>query len=270
MYYEKRPNLPRNFVPQHWFDLGPSMTGRDEKLAAWPRTKEVVSDQLAEYYGLITHLDVQIGRILDALDKSGRANDTIIIYAADHGLAVGSHGLLGKQSVYEHSQKCPLIMVGPGIPKHQSTDAFTYLHDIFPTVTALTGVTPPANLDGHDLSPLWRGEKDKVRDSVFLSFTDHSRAINDGRYKLIRYPQIDHTQLFDLDNDPDEMEDLAENADQAERIEQLTAMLEQWQQDSGDTQPLVVENPKPKEIKLAGREREPDKWQPEWIIKKYF
>jgi arylsulfatase A-like enzyme len=270
MYYEERPNMPRNFQPQHPFDIGRTMTGRDENLAGWPRKKEVVADQLAEYYGLITHLDEQIGRILKTLEGSPHANNTVIIYAADHGLAVGSHGLLGKQSVYEHSQRCPLIFSGPGIPKRQSSEAFTYLLDIFPTVATITGVTPPGNLDGHDLSAIWRDERQTVRDSVFLSFTDVSRSVRDEQYKLIRYPQIDHTQLFDLIADPDEMDNLAENPEQAEKIEELTALLKQWQEKVGDTQSLTVENPKPKMINLTGREREPDKWQPEWIIEKYF
>ncbi len=270
MYYERRPNLPRNFMPQHPFDLGPAMTVRDEDLAAWPRTKEVVSDQLAEYYGLITHLDDQIGRILGALDASPHAANTVIIYAADHGLAVGSHGLLGKQNVYEHSQRCPLVFTGPGIPKGQSSDAFTYLLDIFSTVASITGMTPPAELDGHDLSAIWHGGTRSVRDSVFLAYTDICRSVRDEQFKLIRYPQIDHTQLFDLKTDPDEMNNLADDPAQAQRVEQLTALLKQWQERSGDTLPLTVENPKPKEIDLTGRERKPDRWQPEWIIEKYY
>ncbi len=108
-------------MPQHPFDHG-ALIIRDENLAAWPRTEEVVRDQLAEYYGLITHLDEQVGRILAALDENGQAENTIVVYAADHGLAVGSHGLLGKQNLYEHSMRCPLIVRGPGIPQG-STDA---------------------------------------------------------------------------------------------------------------------------------------------------
>ena len=270
MYYNNRPPLPENFLPQHPFNLGPNMTGRDEKLAAWPRAKEVVSDQLAEYYGMVTHLDGQIGRVLKALEESGHGDDTIILYAADHGLAVGSHGLLGKQSIYEHSQKCPLIFVGPGIPKGQSTKSFSYLLDIFPTLASLTGVTPPAGIDGHDLSPIWRGEKQKVRDSVFLAFTNWMRSVRDERYKLIRYPQIDYAQLFDLQNDPHEMHSLAADPAQAARIEKMTEMLKQWQAKAGDSQSLTVDKPQPKEIDLTGRKRQPDKWQPDWIIKKYF
>ena len=131
MYYEKRPPLPRNFMPQHPFHNG-WMTGRDEALAPWPRTRDVISDQLCEYYGLITHMDEQIGRVMDALERSGRAKDTIVVFSADHGLSVGSHGLLGKQSVYEHAMGCPLVIAGPGIPKG-SSPALTYLLDLMPT-----------------------------------------------------------------------------------------------------------------------------------------
>ena len=80
----------------------------------------MISDQLCEYYGLITHLDEQVGRILAALRESPHADNTIVIYTADHGLGMGSHGLLGKQNIYEQSMKCPLIIRGPGIPAGKS------------------------------------------------------------------------------------------------------------------------------------------------------
>lgn len=267
-YYRARPPLPANYLPQHPFDNG-SIGGRDENLGPWPRTKELVSDQLCEYYGLITHMDEQIGRVLRALGASGRAKNTIVIYAADHGLAVGSHGLLGKQSVYEHSMKCPLVVAGPGVPRGE-TRAYTYLLDLFPTVCALTDVAPPAGLDGERLDVLWRGERASVRDSLFLGYVRFARSVQDGRWKLIRYPQIDKTQLFDLSTDPHETKDLSADAAQAPRLESLTALLRSWQAKLGDTQPLTVPNPKPGAVDYDGKPRPPDQWQPEWIRKKYF
>ncbi|MHC4176642.1 MAG: sulfatase-like hydrolase/transferase [Planctomycetota bacterium] len=267
-YYGQRPPLPKNFMPQHPFDNG-NMGGRDENLAPWPRTKEVVSDQLCEYYGLITHMDGQIGRLLAALKETGHADDTLIVYAADHGLAVGSHGLLGKQSIYEHSMKCPLIFTGPGIPKGQS-QALTYLLDVFPTVCSLTGVDVPAKVEGKSLRPIWQGKADRVRDSLFLSFRHLMRSVRDDRWKLIRYPQINHTQLFDLENDPDELNNLADDPAQAERVEKMTALLVQWQKKVDDKQPLASDKAKPKEIDMTGRPRKPDRWQPKWIRDKYF
>lgn len=269
MYYNHRPPLPKNFMPQHPFDNG-HMVGRDESLAAWPRTKQVVSDQLAEYYGLITHLDEHIGRVLAALRESPHARNTIVIYAADHGLALGSHGLLGKQSVYEHSMGCPLIFAGPGIPAGESTEAFSYLLDVFPTICGLTGIAAPPDLDGADLRPIWEKRADKVRDSVFLSFKDVQRAVRTERWKLIRYPQINHTQLFDLKNDPDELRNLAEDPAHGERVENMMSRVKAWQNKAGDSQPLRVDRPKPKAIDLTGRKRTPDRWQPAWIRAKYF
>ena len=268
-YYRSRPPLPPNFMPQHPFDNG-HMTGRDEELGAWPRTALVVGDQLAEYYGMITHLDEQIGRILESLKRSGKAENTYVIFTADHGLAVGSHGLLGKQNIYEHSMQSPLIVRGPDVPRGKSTEAFTYILDLFPTVLGLAGAASPGGIDGIDIRPLWTGEKQKTRDTMFLSFRNLMRSVNDGRWKLIRYPQIDHTQLFDLASDPHEMRNLAEEADQRARVERMMGMIRESQKQFGDDQALTVANPKPKAIDMTGRERRVDPWQPMWLIEKYF
>jgi arylsulfatase A-like enzyme len=230
----------------------------------------MIQDQLSEYYGMITHLDEQVGRILAALEKSGQAENTVIVYSADHGLALGSHGLLGKQSIYEHSMRSPLIFAGPGIPQGQSSEAFTYLLDIFPTLCKLAGVEPTQGLDGYDLAPLWRGQQQSVRDSLFLAYQDSMRAVRDAQWKLIRYPQLNFEQLFDLQADPDETNNLAQDAGQRGRIQSLTLLLEDWQRRFGDTQPLRVEDPLPFQVDLTGYERPPDPWQPEWIVKKYF
>ena len=171
MYYKNRPPLPENFLPQHPFVNAPQATsGRDEGLAPWPRTEAMVSDQLCEYYGLVSHLDEQVGRVLKALEGSAHAENTIVIYTADHGLAMGSHGLLGKQNVYEQSMACPLIMKGPGIPAGKSSEAFTYVHDVFATVLGFAGVSNPAGVDAVDLAGIMTGEKASVHSSVFLRF----------------------------------------------------------------------------------------------------
>lgn len=268
-YYDERPPLPRNFMSQHPFDNG-MLVLRDEVLGPWPRTRDVVSDQLAEYYGLITHMDEQIGRLLAALEATGKAENTIIVYAADHGLAVGSHGLLGKQSVYEHSLRAPMIVKGPGIPEGQSTTALTYLLDLYPTLLGRVGARADMGIEGKDLAPLWAGEVEAVRNSVFLSMAQTQRAVTDGRWKLIRYPKVDITQLFDLASDPDELLNLAARPEQAKRVEQLWSELERWQAKVGDDCGLRVENPKPAFVDLTGTPRKPDGWQPWWIRRKYF
>ena len=85
---------------------------------------------------MITHLDAQIGRIIAALKVSGQLENTIVVFAADHGLAVGSHGLRGKQSMYEHTIGVPLILAGPGVPQGKRSPAQCYLRDLFPTTCA--------------------------------------------------------------------------------------------------------------------------------------
>jgi len=270
MYYRRLPPLPPNFLPQHPFDNGMMKGGRDENLAPWPRTEKVIRDQLAEYYGLITHLDAQIGRILDTLKRKGLADNTIIIYAADNGLALGSHGLLGKQSVYEHSMRVPLIISGPGIPAGKSTRAFTYLLDLFPTICELASVPPPPDIEGKSLKPLWDGRKTSIRDSVFLPFLKIQRAVRDERWKLIVYPQISHFQLFDLQNDPFEKTNVVERAENSGHVQRLIALMKQWQAQVGDTLELPATNKPPEKVDLTGHPRKPDQWQPEWIVKKYF
>jgi arylsulfatase A-like enzyme len=269
-YYRNLPPLPANFLPQLPFDNGMMKGGRDENLGAWPRTEKMIRDQLAEYYGLITHLDEQIGRILTSLQKSGQAENTIIIFAADNGLALGSHGLLGKQSVFEHSMRTPLILVGPGIPRGKSTRAFTYLLDVFPTLCDMLGIQPPADLEGESLRPLWEGRKARVRDSVFLPYMQIQRAVRDERWKLIAYPKIGHLQLFDLRNDQHETTNLIDRPEYAMHLQRLQKLIKQWQTQVGDTLELPTENKHPPKIDLTGQQRKPDQWQPDWIVKKYF
>jgi|GEM_PF-136698 len=270
MYYANRPPLPENFLPQHPFRTPTTMDGRDESLAAWPRTKEVISDQLCEYYGLITHLDEQIGRIMKALEGSPHADNTYLIYTADHGLAMGSHGLLGKQNVYEQSMKSPLIIAGPGIPKGGSSHAFTYVHDLNATVFGLARITQPEGMDSRDLTPLMKGGAEMTRQSVFLPFQDHQRAIRVGDWKLHQYPRINHTLLFDLKNDPHEMKNLAEDPAYAGKREEMMTHLKAAQLKYDDKQALTVANPEPKEAVYDHSKRTLDIWQPKWIRDKYF
>jgi arylsulfatase A-like enzyme len=269
-YYRSLPPLPANFLPQLPYDNGMVKDLRDEDLAAWPRRASTIRDQLAEYYGLITHMDEQIGRILAALTRSGHADDTIVIFTADNGLALGSHGLLGKQNVFEPSMRTPLVIAGPGIPRAKSTAAFTYLLDLFPTLCDVLGLEPPPGLEGESLRPLWEGTRDRVRDTVFLPFMQIQRAARDERRKLIAYPKIGHLELFDLQNDPHETRNLIDQPAHVAHVARLQQVIKAWQAKVGDTLPVPTENRTPARIDLTGRARVPDRWQPDWIVKKYF
>jgi arylsulfatase A-like enzyme len=231
-------------LPYHPFDNG-EVVVRDEMTLPWPRTRENVAGKLARYYASISYLDAQVGRILDALKSAGQFDQTIFIVAGDNGLSLGEHGLLGKQNLYEFGgMHVPLAMAGPGISKGD-TKALVYLMDVFPTVCEFTGIPVPTRVEGKSLRPIIRGEAPRVREYAFTAFKDVQRAIRDERWKLIRYPQIDKTQLFDLQSDPHEMRDLASDPASAARIRELTGELEKEQRELGDTVPLTVANPKP-------------------------
>jgi arylsulfatase A-like enzyme len=269
-YYGRLPPLPPNFLPQFPFDNGAMKGGRDENLGAWPRTERMVRDQLAEYYGMVTHLDGQVRRILDALESTGHASNTIVVFVADNGLAIGSHGLLGKQSVFEHSTRVPMMIVGPGVPAGQNSQALAYVHDLFPTLMELAGVAAPDGVEGTSLRPVWQGRVERTRDSLLLAYMKTQRAVRDERWKLIAYPALGHLQLFDLRADPHEITNLVDRPAHAAEVARLQALMRTWQSRVGDTVIIPATNAQPPAIDLTGMPRQTDQWQPEWIVKKYF
>jgi len=231
--------LPENFLPQHPFDNG-ELKIRDELLAGFPRNEEEVRRHIAEYYACITHLDEQIGRVLDALKRAGRYENTIIVFTGDNGLALGQHGLMGKQNLYEHSVHVPLILSGPGISAAAQREGLCCLNDIFPTLCDLTGLESPAGIWGESLLPLLRGGSGTGRDALFFAYKDFQRALCSGRWKLILYNVGGRitTQLFDLETDPWERNNLAGRSEHRERIAALTRQLQGLMRAAGDTADL--------------------------------
>ena len=238
------PPAPGNFLPVHPFNNG-EMTVRDEALAPWPRSPEIVRRHLADYYAYIEFMDAQIGRILAALKAGGQLEKTIVVFASDHGLAIGSHGLFGKQNLYDHSMRAPLLLAGPGIPPGRRSDALCYLLDIFPTLGALAEVPAPEGSEGRSLAPVLAGKVETQRAAILTAYTKVQRAVRDDRWKLMVYPQINKTQLFDLTADPLEMRDLAADPQQAGQVQKMTALLRREQELAGDTQPLTSATPQP-------------------------
>jgi arylsulfatase A-like enzyme len=238
-YDPERVPVPDSFMPVHPFDNG-ELKVRDEHLAPWPRTPAIVRRHLADYYGMISHLDEQIGRILKALEDSGRDKDTLIVFAGDNGLAVGKHGLMGKQNLYDHSVRVPLIFAGPGVPRARKSSALVYLFDVYPTLCGLTGVAVPKTVEGESLVPIMTGKKTKVRDSVFGAYREVQRMVRTERWKLIRYPKINRTQLFDVQADAEEALDLSGEAQYAGRVAEMMKLLRDWQKKAGDDLPLTA------------------------------
>jgi arylsulfatase A-like enzyme len=170
-----------------------------------------------------------VGRIFAALDNTGKAANTIIVFASDHGLALGSHGLLGKQNLYDHSVRAPLVFSGPGIPQGGRSDALCYLYDVFPTLCSLAGLTVPETVEGKNLARLMRDRDASLRDEIFGAYGDVQRMVRTERWKLIYYPKTDRTQLFDLQNDPHEINDLAAQSRHARTVAGLRNRLTQLQ-----------------------------------------
>jgi arylsulfatase A-like enzyme len=229
MYNPKKITLPANFLIKHPFDNG-DLNVRDEQLLPVPRDPEAIKKDIALYYGMVSEMDAQVGRILEALEKSGLKENTLIVFAGDNGLAVGQHGLLGKQNLYEHSIRVPMIVSGPGVPVNKKTDGFTYLSDITPTIMDYLQVQKPSSVEGRSLVPVIQDPSKKVRSSIYNVYGHWSRSIKteDG-FKMIVYnvDGIENTQLFNLKNDPLEIQDLSKDPAYSAKIQQLRSILKQ-------------------------------------------
>lgn len=226
--------LPPNFLPQHPFDNG-ELEVRDEKLLPWPRTPAAVREEWADYYASISATDHQLGRLLAELDRLHLTDRTVVVVAGDNGLALGSHGLLGKQNLYEHSTRVPLLVSGPGIARNRRSNELCYLSDLAPTLCGLAGLPATADSEGLDLGPLLRGERGaRGRESLLTIYRSGQRAVRDGRWKLIEYPGIGKRQLFDLRHDPAEVNDLAETAAGRRELARLNSLLRNEQQHWAD------------------------------------
>jgi arylsulfatase A-like enzyme len=243
--------LPENFLPAHPFDNGEALV-RDELLEAFPRTPEAVRGHLADYYGMIGHLDAAVGAILDVAAERDLTENTVVVYTADHGLALGQHGLLGKQNLYEHSLHVPLMIAGPGIPAGRRIPALVWHADTRATVLGLAGIDPGADSEGETLLPLALGRTTELRTHFAFAYRMTQRAIRDDRHKLIRYferarvpatedqgegrptPGSSTSQLFDLAADPHERVNLAWVPEMQAIRQRLEAELVAWQRRVGD------------------------------------
>ncbi len=139
----------------------------------------------------------------------------------------------------------PLIATPDIVILDKIIHAFVYLFDVYPTVCELVGAKVPEGLEGRSLAPIIQGRTEKVRDSIFLAYKNLQRAVRRGRWKLLRYPQVNKTQLFNLRQDPHERKNLADDPDHTDKVEELMVLMGEQQKFFGDTQPLSSESPKP-------------------------
>ena len=231
MYNIKDIELPENYMPMHPFDFGVS-TIRDEVLAPYPREKNEIKRHLSEYYAMVSHLDACIGKILDSVNENGLTDDTIIIFAADNGLAVGSHGLMGKQNLYEHSIRVPLIINGPDIPKDAVSDSPVFIADLFPTILDMLDIAQPETCTAESFTGIITG-KSAPRKDMHLRYKNSIAGIKKDGFKLIKYmkPTSEIFSLYNYNEDPMEMNDLAEKAEYRDILNSLRTQLEDnWEE----------------------------------------
>ena len=176
-------------------------------------------------------MDAQIGRILDAFDKSGKADNTWIFFTSDHGLACGHHGLMGKQNMYEHSLRVPFLVSGPGVKPGAKIDSPVHLQDAMATALDIAGADREG-IEFQSVRPLLAVEKGGL-DAVYAAYMHTQRAVIDDGWKLILYPEAKVVKLFHLTEDPQETKDLAADPATDGRKKALFAKFRELQQRYG-------------------------------------
>ncbi|MBA4191899.1 MAG: sulfatase [Planctomycetaceae bacterium] len=217
----KAPALPANYLPEHPFHHGhPNLRDEVDVSGVWKKRDErTIRNELGREFACSENIDTQIARVLTKLKEMGQLDNTYIVYTADHGMAIGRHGLQGKQNLYEHTWRVPMIVKGPGIKPGTRARGNVYLLDVLATLCDLTGVKPPESNEGVSFKPVLEGKKDEMRDVLYGVYSGGTkpgmRCVKRGDWKLIKYDVMDgkvrETQLFNLAENPDEL--LAQHQD---------------------------------------------------------
>lgn len=236
--------LPVNWLSEYPFKdgIGNTPALRDEALAPFPRTPFAIKTHLMEYYAIISHLDEQIGQILDALEASGKMDNTYIFFTGDHGLSVGHHGLLGKQNLFDHSVRVPLIVKGPGVKNDHRIHSDVYLQDIMATSLDLAKIEKPHFVEFKSFLPQIIGTsiESSYQNGIYGAYMNYQRMIRKDDYKLLIYPKINKILLFDLIKDPEEMYNLADQPEYSEKRNALFSDLVKLQREMNDPLDLSI------------------------------
>ncbi|MBJ2173248.1 sulfatase-like hydrolase/transferase [Aureibaculum sp. A20] len=244
MYPLDSISVPESFMPMYPYaeTMGAGKNLRDEKLAPFPRTEYSVKVNRQEYYALTTHLDDQLKDIINALEKQGLMENTYIFFSSDHGLSVGEHGLIGKQNMYDHSMRVPLMIVGPNIPKGKKIATDVYMQDVMATTLELAGIEKPEYVEFNSLVTQIDGTDSKGSyDAIYGTYEKKSqRMIRRDGYKLIVYPKSEKILLYNLKEDPQELKDIAAEPQSKEKIKTLFVELMELQKKMGDQLDLSI------------------------------
>jgi len=196
---------------------------------------------VARYFAMVSLVDNEVGRILEALGGLGLADDTLVVFTTDHGDLAGSHKMFNKGAyMYEELYRIPLIIRWPGAARAGTTcEAYVSAVDVPATLMDAAGVEPAAPLDGRSLAPWLRGEEPDWPDGIYSQFHGDEyalcslRMVRDDEWKYVYYPDgLD--ELYDEREDPFELHNLAQNADCADALRRMKDKLVQWMERVGD------------------------------------
>ncbi len=203
-----------------------------------------VEDEM-EYFRTLTAIDENVGRLMEVLDELGLSRNTMVIFSSDNGYHFGEHGIGDKRSAYEVSMRVPMIIRYPGLPVNETVPEANVLNiDVAPTIMDFAGIEIPDHVQGRSLRPLLEGQALKIREAFlyeyFFSYTDITDyeiqtgnppitptivALRTDKAKLITYPGRDWLELFDLENDPYERDNLAGDPEHAALLARMQAAL---------------------------------------------
>ena len=241
----KQPSLPVNWLDKHPFPHGhPGLRDEVRVSGVWEnRDERTIRNELGREFACSENIDIQIGRVLKKLEAMGELENTYVIYTSDHGMAIGRHGLQGKQNLYEHTFRVPYIVMGPGVKKGRAPGNI-YLLDTLATLCDLAGIPAPESNEGESFKSVLTGEGKTVRDTPYGAYTGGTkpgiRCVKNGDWKLIKYDTLDgavhETQLFNLAENPNEfllehgkddpkLNDLAEDPKHATKLAEMEALL---------------------------------------------
>ncbi len=242
----KQPPLPVNYLEKHPFPHGhPNLRDEVAVSGVWERRDVgTIRNEIGREFACSENIDTQIGRVLKKLEAMGELDNTYIVYTSDHGMAIGRHGLQGKQNLYQHTWRVPFIVKGPGIKAGTRMPGNIYLLDVLPTLCDLAGVKPPDTVEGTSFKPVLEGKKETIRDTLYGVYTGGTkpgmRSVKQGDWKLIKYDvmngTVQKTQLFNLKDNPNEFlaehkrknpaeTNLADDPKHAEKRKEMEALL---------------------------------------------
>lgn len=243
---DKQPELPPNYLEAHPFHHGhPNLRDEVAVSGVWERRDErTIRNELGREFACSENIDIQLDRVLKRLEEMGELDNTYIFYTSDHGMAIGRHGLQGKQNLYEHTWRVPFIVKGPGIEAGSRVQGNIYLLDVLPTLCDLAGIDAPHTAEGISFAPILKGKKQTSRDVLYGVYCGGTkpgmRSVKRGDWKLIKYDVLDgevrETQLFNIAENPHEYlpehnrknpleTNLADNPKFAKQRKELEALL---------------------------------------------